>query len=220
LRTARHASAVVYGHWSGIGMSGYHWFYKKGASAGVIPTNAGQHCVFASVPPERLRNGIRHDLTAGYRGVLEEISAELAASVAASRLETQLWTFPGRKGYLRQPCGPGWALVGDAGYFKDPLTAHGITDALRDAELVAEAAVRGSDTAFADYAAVRDALSLPLFDATEAIASFDWDIARVKEHHHALNKAMKRETDYLAGRGAIPVVAKQLPASHQEEYVP
>ena len=38
--------------------------------------------------------------------------------------------------------GPGWALVGDAGSFKDPLTAHGITDALRDAELLARAARR------------------------------------------------------------------------------
>ena len=30
---------------------------------------------------------------------------------------------------------PGWALVGDAGWWKDPLSTHGITDALRDAEL-------------------------------------------------------------------------------------
>ena len=45
--------------------------------------------------------------------------------------------FPGLTGYLREAAGPGWALVGDAGYFKDPITAHGITDALRDAEILA-----------------------------------------------------------------------------------
>jgi hypothetical protein len=39
---------------------------------------------------------------------------------------------------LRRATGPGWALVGDAGYFKDPLTAHGITDALRDAEFLTQ----------------------------------------------------------------------------------
>ena len=36
--------------------------------------------------------------------------------------------------FFRRSAGPGWALVGDAGYHKDPETAQGITDALRDAE--------------------------------------------------------------------------------------
>src|SRR5436190_1892380 len=48
-------------------------------------------------------------------------------------------TFTGRPGFVRRAWGPGWALVGDAGYWKDPLTAHGLTDALRDADLLARA---------------------------------------------------------------------------------
>ena len=51
---------------------------------------------------------------------------------------------------MRQAFGPGWALVGDAGYFKDPLTAHGISDALRDAELLANAAAGGTTAHFED----------------------------------------------------------------------
>ena len=47
--------------------------------------------------------------------------------------------FAGRPGYLRRAWGPGWALVGDAGSWKDPISAHGLTDALRDAELLARA---------------------------------------------------------------------------------
>jgi 2-polyprenyl-6-methoxyphenol hydroxylase-like FAD-dependent oxidoreductase len=78
----------------------------------------------------------------------------------------------GRRGYLRQAWGAGWALAGDAGYFKDPLTAHGLTDALRDAELLARAAACGSEAAFAGYVAMREVLSLPLLAATNAIASF------------------------------------------------
>jgi flavin-dependent dehydrogenase len=31
--------------------------------------------------------------------------------------------------FLRQPYGPGWALVGDAGCHEDPLQARGIHDA-------------------------------------------------------------------------------------------
>ena len=56
--------------------------------------------------------------------------------------------YPGQPGVMRQSHGPGWALVGDAGYFKDPITAHGISDALRDAELLARAVIRGSDRAW------------------------------------------------------------------------
>ncbi|MFO1026115.1 MAG: hypothetical protein U1E70_13070 [Acetobacteraceae bacterium] len=84
--------------------------------------------------------------------------------------------FGGRKGFLRQASGPGWALVGDAGYFRDPITAHGITDALRDAELLARAVVTGRPE---EYATVRNELSLPLFDVTDAIAAFDWSVEEV-----------------------------------------
>lgn len=199
LHEGRHASAVVYGHWRGLGASAYRWYFREGVSAGVMPTNDGKHCVFVAVPPTRFRDEVRHDLTASYHLVLSELSRSLAAEVAGAELESRLWAFGGRRGFLRQAWGPGWALVGDAGYFKDPLTAHGMTDALRDAELLAAAAAHGSDAAFAGFAALRDGLSLPLFEATDAIASFAWDLPAVQRHHQALNAAMKREVEHLAG---------------------
>ena len=73
-------------------------------------------------------------------------------------------------GYVRRSWGPGWALVGDAGYFKDPITTHGITDALRDAELLADAvlaalpAARPGACALARYQDTRDRLSSELFE--------------------------------------------------------
>ena len=79
----------------------------------------------------------------------------------------------GMPGYVRRSWGRGWALVGDAGYFKDPITAHGITDALRDAELLSGAITRlhgrGAAEAFAlrHYESTRDRLSHDLFAATE-----------------------------------------------------
>ena len=198
LHQASHATAVIYGHWRGLRATGYHWYYRPRVSAGVIPTNDGAHCVFAAVPPSRFRDELRHDLGAGYRRVLGEISPELAAEMNGATLENRLWAFAGRRGFMRQAAGSGWALVGDAGYFKDPLTAHGLTDALRDAELLAEAAVAGSVRAFAHYAATRDALSLPLFTATDAIASFAWDLDALRAHHLTLNTAMKQEVEHLA----------------------
>jgi 2-polyprenyl-6-methoxyphenol hydroxylase-like FAD-dependent oxidoreductase len=88
--------------------------------------------------------------------------------------------------------------VGDAAYFKDPLTAHGISDALRDAELLAGAVAKGSDEALAGYETSRDDLSLGLFDLTDQIASFQWDNARLKALHEALAGEMKREVVALA----------------------
>ena len=140
----RHATAVVYGHCRGLRAAAYSWYYREQIGAGVIPTNGGAHCVFVAVPPARFRDEIRHDIAAGFSRALGDVSASLAADVASARFEAALSVFAGRRGFLREAWGPGWALVGDAGYFKDPLTAHGMTDALRDAELLAGAAVQGS----------------------------------------------------------------------------
>jgi 2-polyprenyl-6-methoxyphenol hydroxylase-like FAD-dependent oxidoreductase len=204
LREARAATAVAYGYWSGLPIDGYHWHYVPGASVGVIPTNAGQHCVFACVPPARLRAAARDGGQALHRAVLREVSPALAEEISQVPSAPRLWAFAGVKGFLRQAWGPGWALVGDAGYFKDPLTAHGITDALRDAELLAEAAAADTEAALTRYAETRDALSLPLFEATEAIAALDWEMDALRAHHAALNLAMKREVAFLADRAPIP----------------
>jgi flavin-dependent dehydrogenase len=160
------------------------------------------------MPSKRLRDGAwRADRMAAFRTILHEADPALAASVAGSETNEPLWVFAGRRGFLRQAFGPGWALVGDAGYFKDPLTAHGITDALRDAELLANAATAGRVAAFEDYAATRDALSIPLFEVSDAIASLDWDLDQIKALHQTLNLAMKREVEHLVllGEGAATV---------------
>ena len=88
---------------------------------------------------------------------------------------------PGQPGFLRRAWGPGWALVGDAGYWKDPLSAHGLTDALRDAELLARAVLASAcgemseSEAFARYQLTRDQLSMPLFRITDEIADAAMD---------------------------------------------
>jgi 2-polyprenyl-6-methoxyphenol hydroxylase-like FAD-dependent oxidoreductase len=192
-RLGRHASGVVYGYWTGLEVEGYHWYYRPGVSAGYIPTSHGQTCIFASVPAQRFHEEIRFDTVAGYHRVLAECSTDLAAAVSAADLVGNFRGFPGQVGYFRQSWGPGWALVGDAAYFKDPLTAHGITDALRDAELLARAVADGSEGALSDYQNRRDELALGLFDITDAIASFEWDLPAVMRLHRSLSDEMKRE---------------------------
>jgi len=196
---AAHATAVIYGYWSGLEVEGYHWHYRPGTSAGVIPTTGRETCVFAAMPPARLKGG---DYPALYRAVLAECAPGLAARLDEARLEGRLTAFAGRPGFLRRAYGPGWALVGDAGYFKDPITAHGLTDALRDAELLARAVAAGTEAALEDFATLRRALSLPLFEVTDRIAAFDWDLEQLQALHRASSKAMQPEVEHLA---SLPV---------------
>ena len=172
----------------------------------MIPTNAG-HCVFAVVPAQRFSATFRGDIRRGFLQVLEASSPELRADVERGTLIDRLRGFGGAPGYLRQCHGAGWALVGDAGYFKDPLTAHGITDAFRDADLLSRAVVAGGTRAFAAYQRERDALSLPFLRITDAIASFSWDLDEVKELHADLSAAMKAETNHMAGLSQLPSLA-------------
>ena len=55
------------------------------------------------------------------------------------------------------------------------------------------------------YARTRDALSIPLLEVSDSIASLDWDLDQVKALHLTLNLAMKREVEHLLslGEGAV-----------------
>ena len=196
-RQARHAAANVYGYWSGLDVDGYHWHWGRASAAGAIPTNGGEVLVFAGASARRFAEEVRGDVPGAYRRILGEAAPDLAERLPRARLVGALRGFPGHPGCLRRPWGPGWALVGDAAYFKDPITAHGISDALRDAELLARAVEEGGEEALAGYEAARDRLSVRLFDLTDRIASLEWDGAELKALHQALSDEMKKETAAL-----------------------
>lgn len=190
------ASGIVFGYFEGLKGQHLRWYFAKDVAAGVIPTNAG-HCVFAAVPAARFLATFRGDMMQGFLRVLERNCPGLRAEIEQARLNGHLRSFGGVPSYLRQCQGPGWALVGDAGYFKDPLTAHGITDAFRDAQSLSEAIARGGTRALEAYQHERDEHSLPFLRVTDAIASFSWDIDGIKQLHADLSAAMK-QADRLA----------------------
>ncbi len=197
------SSAMVYGYFSGLPRDRYHWAYRPGVAAGVVPTGDGLACVWASTASARFTRQRSTGPVATYRSLLAEAAPGLARSISAAPPVGTLRGFPGQPGWIRASAGPGWALVGDAGYFKDPITAHGITDALRDAELLARAVLAAprsgpaQRTALHDYERTRDRLSAPLFDITERIASFSWDLAELRGRLRELSQAMRPEVDAL-----------------------
>lgn len=207
----RHMAAAIYGHYRGVPTDGYEWGFGVRASSGAIPTNDGRTCVFVGATPARFHGELRRDRHAAMRALLAETSADLGARVAAGRLDGPLRAFPGARGWLRRPFGPGWALVGDAGYFKDPATAHGLSDALRDAELLVHAVDEGltgaapMEVALAGYERVRDDLSRTLFHITDTIAGFGWRLPDLQSMHVELSRQMQREADHLEARQVPPV---------------
>lgn len=206
------AGGVVFGYFTGLPADGYHWYFREGAGAGVIPTDGGVSVVFAAVPQSRFRREVRRDVAGGFHRILAEVAPEVATAVAAVERVGPWRSFPGQPGFLRRAWGPGWALVGDAGSFKDPISAHGITDALRDAELLADAVLAhraGEDAtrAFGAYEAVRDELTEPIIRTTDAMASFAWDRAGIQDLHIELSRAMKAELVHLGSRGPVAKAA-------------
>jgi len=205
----RHSTGVLYSYWTGIPQSGYYWKFRQESSIGAIPTNNGATCVFASVPSRRFRDVVRGDLRNAYRQWIRITAPSFDAMLDDAECVEPIRGFGGHVGFIKRSTGPGWSLVGDAGYFKDPLTAHGITDALRDAELLARAIMIGTDSALAGYETTRHDLSRRLFELTDEIASFAWDDDSVQSLHRAFSAEMSREVRALA---ALEPVTAQSPA--------
>ena len=195
--TGIHAAATLYAYVAGMADQGYRWHYGKGAAGGAIPTNGGLHAVFAFLTPQQLR-ACKGRLAQGLVHGLQAAGSPLAAELAELRLVSRPVGFAGMPGYLREATGPGWALVGDAGYFKDPITAHGLTDAFRDAALLARAVRAGTAAELRLYESTRDALSLPFLLATDALASLDWTLDEAQALHARLHAAMRAEVQLLS----------------------
>lgn len=195
-RRAENSGAVVYGYYEGVEFEGYEWAYGPGVSAGVIPTNAGETCVFIGGSEEHFRKSVFPNLEEGFASVLADASVDIALRVAKGRKVARHRGFAGVRGYVRECVGAGWALVGDAGYFRDPITTHGISDAFRDAELLARAIT--GEMPLPAYQEMRDGVIGDLFDVTDRIAGYDWSMDEVRGYLREVSRATKPELKLIA----------------------
>lgn len=110
------------------------------------PTDAGLFMA-AVTPSIDRRPDLRRDREGGYAAGIGHWP-ELNAIVATGRQAAPVQMMARWHGFFRESAGPGWALVGDAGHFKDPTPGQGIADALRQAVELApaiETALGGGD---------------------------------------------------------------------------
>jgi 2-polyprenyl-6-methoxyphenol hydroxylase-like FAD-dependent oxidoreductase len=199
---------VSYGYFAGLPSDGYEWFYGDGTTAGLIPTNDAQTLAFVARPAASSGHPVPPGLD-GLREVLGQAWPEGRQRVDDAALVSTVRRFAGLPGYRRTAAGPGWALVGDAGYYKDPMSTHGIAQALRDAELLADAVTARlpRDVAMRRYQQVRDAVSEPVFDAVDRIASYAWDLEEVRGLLLTMNSGFSDEVALLSSLDAARLTA-------------
>lgn len=141
-----------------------------------MPTNDGLTVVIAGRPIAEFEEN-RKDIEGNYFKVFE-LEPRFAERVRNAKREARL-VGASVPGYFRKPFGPGWALVGDAGYNKDFITAMGILDAFRDAELCSRALHEylTGQSSFEDsmsvYQRTRDEQVLPMYDFTCRLAPLE-----------------------------------------------
>ena len=202
-RASAAGGAVLYGYFDGLPTEGYEWAYGTATAAGLIPTNDGQTCVFVGTTPELLRLARRNGADAAFPELFGRAAPLLRDRLESATRVGRLRGWSGQRGHIRRSHGAGWALVGDAGYFRDPITTHGMTDALRDAELLADALLatwageQSEAVALSGYQAKRDRLSLQLFDVSDRIAGYGWDSAEIQQLLREVSSAMSDEVGML-----------------------
>ena len=169
-------TVAAYGYWSGVDIAGGELYVRPNRFIVAVPTHDGLVIVAQSVALADAAE-YRGDIEAAFAKTLELASALASRVAAGSRVERFRFTTD-TDGFFRVPAGPGWALVGDAGYHKDPITAQGMRDAFRDAELLADAVDRGLgvdlDASLAAYHQARD-------EAVRAMYEFTCRLAHVEQ---------------------------------------
>lgn len=203
----RSEGATHYAYYGGVPWDGFEYHVGDRAFAGVFPTNDGEACIWVCNPSDdaeatRRRHG---SPAAAFDEMLQRAAPELAARLRSGRRTSPVRGALRLPNHVRQAAGPGWALVGDAGYHRDAITGHGISDAFRDAELLAvalDATLRGGADdagALAGYERQRNEALREIFEITCALATYP-PLHEFVALQKRLSPAIEAEAAALAAR--------------------
>jgi flavin-dependent dehydrogenase len=171
------SSCAYYTYWSHVPIEAAELYPRPERMLIAAPTNDGLTLTIVYWP-ETAFHQVRADIEGQFMRALDMVPSLAQRIRAGSRAEK----FRGSadlRGFFRRPYGPGWALVGDAGYHKNPITAEGITDAFRDAELLTNAiddtftGRLAAEDALAGYERKRNEAVMPLYQMTCDLAKLE-----------------------------------------------
>jgi flavin-dependent dehydrogenase len=184
-----------YSYWSGLGVDDFRLYTRPGQLIIAFPTNDELTCILVGWPVAQF-HAVRADIERSAHAALAHAAPDLHARLPRARRDERYVGTADVPGYFRKPFGPGWALVGDAGYHRDPSTGWGIADAFRDADLLVEAIAGSGDggtlaTALASYESTRNAAARPYYERTTQLAA----LAPPAPAALALSAALRRQPE-------------------------
>ena len=169
--------ALYYAYWSGLPMRGRFESYirdRRGFAA--AQTHDGLTVLVGGWPYAEFAAN-KSDIEGNFLKMLD-LAPHFAERVRNAKREKR-FAGTATPNFFRKPYGPGWALIGDAGFIKDPITGQGILDAFRDAELCVTAVdeiltrQRTFETAMDDYQRQRDNHVAAIYDFTCQLAMLE-----------------------------------------------
>jgi 2-polyprenyl-6-methoxyphenol hydroxylase-like FAD-dependent oxidoreductase len=204
------AACGYYSYFSGVRQDDVELYVRDHHAFGGAPTNDGLHLVMVNWPAREFPS-VRADIEGHIWRALES-APDFAARVRAGRREERWYGTAGVPGYFRKPYGGGWALVGDAGYNRDPITAQGISDAFIDAEMLATAITTAwanlgtLEEGLAAHEAARNERVRPMYEFTSHLAALEPPPAEMRALFGALHGNQAATNAFLSAiTGAIPL---------------
>ena len=204
------AACAYYSYFSDIRQDDIELYVREHVAFGGAPTNGGLHLVMVNWPTRDFPK-IRTDVD-GHVWRALEAAPDFLARVREGRREEKWYGTAGVPGYLRKPYGKGWALVGDASYNRDPITAQGISDAFLDAEAVVAALSAGLsdsgvfDESLAAHEAARNERVRPMYEFTTHLAALEPPPRDMQALFGALRHNQDATNAFLSAiTGAIPL---------------
>ncbi len=211
-------TADYYTYFSNLATSKVELFARNELFIAMNPTNFGLTLLIVLWPRHRF-NEIRANTAKMFWSAIKTIPS-LEERVRDARREERYYGTAQTQGFVKQSVGEGWALVGDAGYHKDPVTAQGMTDAFRSAELLSMAFEDGMSGKFEmtkaliGYEETRNRLSLPMFKHTQSMAALENPGEDIIEIVKALRCSSEDATKFFgANAGTIPLTDFYSPAN-------
>jgi 2-polyprenyl-6-methoxyphenol hydroxylase-like FAD-dependent oxidoreductase len=199
-------TAVWYTYWAGTDFTDQVFARVDGHEVFVVPTNDGCVNVLAGVKHREFQN-FRKDVEGNYHKTLD-LFPELADRIRAGRQVEPFYGTRYTRQWMRHPYGPGWVLIGDSGYHKDPVAGIGIADAFRQVDVLVDAiddglaGRRDITEAFADYHAWRDETFRDYFEYICRMATLDEYPAEILKVLEALKYDEPQRTQFFGTIGA------------------
>ena len=198
-------------------------YLRENRAFGVWPTNDDLVLTYVAAPVAEFP-AFRADIEGHVLQTLD-LAGDVGRQVRAGRRAERWYGTADLASRIRTPYGPGWALAGDAGLVMDPVSGQGIGHALRDAELLADAIVAGLGgsgslgDALDEYARTRDQQTIPMYDFSLDVASFqpprpgtELIFGAIAEHPAEVSRFLAAlggaisMTEFFAGRNLLRIL--------------